>query len=96
MTKNSIDPKCCSGVCQSCGMPMKKDPNGGGAEKDGSKSSKYCSFCYQKGEFTSSEITTPEEMQKFCINIMKKEQKIPKFIGWILTRGIPKLDRWER
>jgi hypothetical protein len=37
--------------CQSCGMPMDKDPAGGGTNPDGSKTLKYCSFCYQNGEF---------------------------------------------
>jgi hypothetical protein len=76
-------------------MPFKKDPQGGGTEKDGSKSQKYCSFCYQNGEFTSSEIDTPEKMQKFCIEKMK-ESGTPKFIAWFFTRGIPKLDRWKK
>ena len=46
--------------CQSCGFPLEKDKNGGGNEKDGSLSSKYCSMCYQNGEFiTPKEINTP-------------------------------------
>lgn len=81
--------------CQSCGMPMKKDPAGGGSEKDGTKSEKYCSYCYQNGEFKSLEIDTPAKMQKLCIEMMKK-QKIPGFLGWILTRNIPKLERWKK
>ncbi len=81
--------------CQSCGMPLNKDPQGGGTEKDGSKSLKYCSFCYQNGKFTNPEIDNPEKMQKFCIEKMK-EQGMPKFIAWIFTRGIPKLERWKK
>ncbi|MBM4208647.1 MAG: hypothetical protein FJ190_11815 [Gammaproteobacteria bacterium] len=38
--------------CQSCGMPMAKDPNGGGTNKGGTKNSRYCSLCYQHGAFT--------------------------------------------
>lgn len=81
--------------CQSCGMPNNRDPEHGGTEKNGEKTTKYCSYCYIKGEFTSPEITTPEEMQKFCIEKMK-EQKMPRFIGWLLTRQIPKLERWNQ
>jgi hypothetical protein len=33
-------------------------------------------------------------MQSFCIQKMK-EQGMPKFIAWIFTRGIPKLERWK-
>ncbi|MFC1612927.1 zinc ribbon domain-containing protein [Patescibacteria group bacterium] len=81
--------------CQSCGMPFSKDPQGGGTEQDGAKSIKYCSFCYQNGEFTSPEIDTPEKMQKFCI-VKMKEQGMSKFIAWIFTRGIPRLERWKK
>lgn len=76
-------------------MPFNKDPQGGGIEKDGSKSNKYCSFCYQNGNFTSPEINTPQKMQEFCIEKMK-EQGMSKFIAWIFTRGIPKLERWKK
>jgi hypothetical protein len=75
-------------------MPMSRDAQKGGTEKDGSKNNKYCSYCYQNGEFTSPEITTPHQMQSFCIEKMK-EQGMPKFIAWIFTRGIPKLERWS-
>ncbi len=82
-----------SKFCQSCGMPMSKDPQGGGTEKDGSKNIKYCSYCYQNGNFTSPEIDTPQKMQSFCIEKMK-EQGMPRFIAWLFTRRIPKLERW--
>lgn len=82
-------------ICQSCGMPMSKDPKNGGTEKDGSKNNKYCSYCYQNGNFTNPEIDTPQKMQEFCIQKMR-EQGMPKFIAWIFTRGIPKLERWKQ
>lgn len=81
--------------CQSCGMPMKKDPAGGGTNADGTKSAMYCSFCYQNGQFTSPEIDTPEKMQVFCISKLK-EMKLPGFVAWLLTRGIPRLERWKK
>jgi hypothetical protein len=80
--------------CQSCGMPFNRDPEKGGTNSDGTKNNKYCSFCYQSGQFTSPEINTPQKMQTFCIQKMK-EQGMPKFIAWIFTRGIPKLERWK-
>ncbi len=59
--------------CQSCGFPLKKDKKGGGSEKDGSISKKYCSMCYEQGQFiTSPEIDTAQKMQVFCIQEMKK------------------------
>ena len=37
--------------CQSCGMPMGNGDELYGTEKDGSKSSDYCSYCYENGTF---------------------------------------------
>jgi len=79
--------------CQSCGMPMKKDPELGGTNTDGSKSEKYCSYCYKEGQFMQPEMTA-KEMQSFCIEKMK-EQGTPRFVGWVFTRAIPKLERWR-
>jgi hypothetical protein len=35
--------------CQSCGMPMKKDPLHGGTNADCSQNELYCSYCYREG-----------------------------------------------
>ena len=81
--------------CQSCGMPAGKDSGGGGTEEDGTKNMKYCSYCYQNGKFfLADEIDTAQKMQKMCIKKMN-EQGMPKFVAWVLTRGIPKLERWR-
>lgn len=80
--------------CQSCGMPMKKDPEKGGTNADGSKSEKYCSYCYENGAFFQPDMTV-KEMQAFCIDKMK-EQGIPRFMGWLFTRNIPRLERWKK
>jgi hypothetical protein len=81
--------------CQSCGFPLKKDKKGGGSEKDGSISSKYCSMCYENREFLSPiEVDTGQKMQKFCIQEMKKDG-MSGFMAWLLTRGIPRLERWK-
>lgn len=82
-------------ICQSCGYPLKKDKKGGGTEKDDSISKKYCSMCYEKGEFlTPPEIDTPQKMQQFCIREMKKDG-ISSFFAWLATRSIPRLERWK-
>lgn len=79
--------------CQSCGLPMKKDPGNGGTTADGSKSTEYCSYCYKDGGFVDN-FTTAKEMQDFCVQKMS-EDGMPKFLAWIFTRGIPRLDRWR-
>lgn len=81
-------------LCQSCGMPMDKDPEQGGTEADGGRSTEYCSYCYVDGAFASPEIDTPEKMQQFCIAKMK-EMGMPGFVAWAFTRGIPRLRRWN-
>lgn len=83
-------------MCQSCGFPLKKDTKGGGTEKDGSPSNKYCSMCYENGEFLNPpEIDTPQKMQKFCIQQMKKAG-INSLLAWLGTRQIPSLERWKK
>lgn len=82
--------------CQSCGMPMSRDPDNGGTEFDGTRTTKYCSYCYQRGEFTQPEITTAKQMQTFCINKMLEQKTASKFMAWLYTRGIPRLERWKK
>ena len=79
-------------MCQSCGMPMNKDPQGGGTNADGSKSIKYCSYCYEKGKFTME--CTALEMQEFCRKKMI-EMKFPRILAYLFTRSIPRLERWK-
>jgi len=84
-----------SKFCQSCGMPKAMDQGHGGTEKDGSKSEKYCSYCYKDGEFfMKNEIKTAKDMQHICITMMKK-QGMNGLFAWLMTRGIPKLERWN-
>ena len=76
-------------------MPKKMDKGNGGTEKEGSKSEKYCSYCYENGEFRfSDEINTASKMQKMCIKMMR-ENGMNGVIAWIFTRGIPRLERWK-
>jgi len=79
--------------CQSCGMPLKKDTNGGGTNSDGSKSTMYCSHCYENGAFTQPDITA-DKMQFFVKNKLK-QMGFPGFIAGFFTKGIPKLERWK-
>ncbi len=74
-------------------MPLKKDPKGGGTEKDGLKSKIYCSYCYENGEFTNPEMSVDE--MKVLVKEKLKEMKFPGFIAGMFTKGIPKLERWK-
>ncbi|HYK73470.1 MAG TPA: zinc ribbon domain-containing protein [Pseudoneobacillus sp.] len=79
--------------CQSCGMPFSRDENGGGTEKNGTKSSMYCSHCYLGGEFTLPHINVTD--MKDLVSGKLSEFKIPKFLHGFFTRNIHKLERWK-
>lgn len=81
-------------ICQSCSMPMSKDPQGGGANADGTKSAIYCSYCYQNGVFTAPNMTV-KEMQALVIGKLK-EMHFPGFVAKMMAKGIPNLARWKK
>jgi hypothetical protein len=78
--------------CQSCGMPLKRDEQGGGTEADGTKSARYCSHCYVLGKFTRPDLTVGQ-MQELVRGKLT-EFGFPKWLAGFFTRGIPKLERW--
>lgn len=80
--------------CQSCGMPMKRDAAGGGTNADGSKSTAYCSHCYQNGAFTLPDLTAAQMQERVKGKLV--QFGIPRFLTGLFTRGIPKLERWKK
>jgi Putative zinc ribbon domain len=74
-------------------MPLKRDEQRGGTNADGSKSTTYCSHCYQKGEFLLPDLSV-EQMQD-RVNDKLAEFGIPRFLMRLFTRRIPKLERWQ-
>jgi hypothetical protein len=80
-------------ICQSCGMPLSRDPQGGGTNADGTKSDKYCSYCYQNGVLAGEGMTV-EEFQEFCRQKMI-EGGHNKFTAWLFSRGLKRLERWK-
>jgi hypothetical protein len=80
--------------CQSCGMPLKNDPQGGGTNADGSKSERYCSYCYQSGAFVGGDMAV-QEFQEFCRKKMV-QSGYNKILAWLFTRGMKRLERWKK
>lgn len=80
-------------ICQSCGMPLKNDPTGGATNADNSHNPQYCGYCYQQGEFTYKG-TDVKEFQEYCRQKMV-EGGHNRFISWLFTRGMKRLDRWK-
>lgn len=79
-------------VCQSCGMPLKKDVSIA-TNVDGSKNFIYCSHCYQHGAFTLPNITAVEMQERVLRKMI--EMGFPRFLGKFFTKGIQKLERWK-
>lgn len=79
--------------CQSCGMPLSKDPKGGGTEANGSITKEYCSRCYEAGKFTQPDITATE-MQELVKGKLK-EMGFPGFLAGLFAKDVPKLKRWQ-
>lgn len=79
-------------ICQSCAMPM-EDVSLMGTNLDGSKNEDYCTYCFQKGEFTSE--VTMEEMIEICVPHMvqggMEESEARKYI----TNILPTLKAWK-
>ena len=74
-------------------MPLNKDEQGGGTNKDGSRSTTFCSNCYQNGAFVNPNMTL-KEMQDL-VKTKLKEMGFPGFLAGFFTKGIPKLERWR-
>ena len=82
-------------ACQSCGMPFKEDPKGGGTNADGSISKKYCSHCYQNGKFTQPDITAAE-MQAQVVAKLKSLGLFHRIFANYFAKGTPNLERWKQ
>ncbi|MEI6044057.1 MAG: zinc ribbon domain-containing protein [Chloroflexota bacterium] len=80
--------------CQSCGMPLIYDKEGGGTNANGSKNAEYCSHCYQKGAFTEPDLTVGQMETK--VKGQLKEMHIPGLVANLLIKDIPKLKRWAK
>jgi hypothetical protein len=78
--------------CQSCGMPMKQDPQKGATNADGTLNQKYCSYCYQEGKFTWEGNVS--DFQEFCRQKMI-EGGHNRLMSWVFTRGMSRLERWK-
>ncbi len=86
MTKNK--------TCQSCGMPMKQDPQGGGTNADASKNLQYCSYCYQNGAFTF--LGTLDEFRKKTVDSMVETGRSRWLSNLLMSKNrLKKLERWK-
>jgi len=79
--------------CQSCGMPLSRDVQGGGTEADGRKSTEYCSHCYRAGVFTQPQLTLQQMMDNVRGRLQQMSLPVPAIDG--MVSGIAQLRRWK-
>jgi hypothetical protein len=74
-------------------MPLRADPEGGGTNADGTRSHKYCSYCYQSGRFVNPDMTLAE-MRALVIRKLR-EKGFPGFVARFFASGLNRLERWQ-
>ncbi|HVS96562.1 MAG TPA: zinc ribbon domain-containing protein [Puia sp.] len=77
--------------CQSCGMPLDQ-PELLGTEKDGSKSTIYCLYCYREGRFVRPDMTL-KEMEEHVREMLEETHTGEATIRSVLEK-LPHLTRW--
>ena len=81
--------------CQSCGMPLDKAELFGTCA-DGTRSTEYCTYCYQNGKFTEPTITMDMMIEK-CIDIVVRRRMLAEAQARpAMLRTIPLLRRWRK
>ncbi|MEN9633310.1 MAG: hypothetical protein RL077_1714 [Verrucomicrobiota bacterium] len=79
--------------CQSCGHPLSRDPQGGGTEADGTRSSMYCRQCYEAGQFLLPDLSASEMQDRVRADLIATG--FPRLFTGFHTRKIPLLERWQ-
>ena len=80
--------------CQCCGMPMGQTDELYGTNTDGSKSTDYCKYCYDKGVLADC---TMEEMIEGCIAPMVENNPgmTPETARTKMQQFLQTLKRWK-
>lgn len=80
-------------MCQSCAMPLSGEELLG-TEKNGTKTSEYCIYCYEKGTFKQPGMTM-EQMIEICVPHMEAKGMSRDQARALLQQHLPKLKRWR-
>ena len=82
--------------CQSCGMPMNQ-PNLHGTEAKGSKSEKYCAYCYKDGEFIQPEATLEKMIEISAKGWSDQDPTVTyEQAKTQMEEVLPYLERWRK
>ncbi len=78
-------------ICQSCGMPLIK-PEDFGTNTDGSQNTQFCTYCFQKGDYTWHG-SLPEYIEKM-VSMHEQMGITEDQARKMATENLPKLKRW--
>ena len=73
-------------------MPVDR-PEMQGTEKDGSRSTKYCVYCYAQGQFLNPDMTLAE--MTAIVRSKLQEMKMPERFIDGAVQNLLHLERWE-
>ncbi|MFH1212328.1 MAG: zinc ribbon domain-containing protein [Candidatus Woesearchaeota archaeon] len=82
-------------MCQSCAMPLQKNSDYG-TNKDGTKNSEYCCFCFREGKFTDEGITMNEKKEQLVRIAVEKMDMPEEKVRVLANVTLPKLKRWKK
>jgi len=82
-------------ICQSCGMPMKKEKDFG-IEMNGDRSKDYCFFCFRFGKFTDDKITIEEKIDKLVKISVEQLGMKEEHARHMAETKLPTLKRWKK
>ena len=76
-------------------MPLqtKKAGDCRGSEPDGAKSEKWCSLCYQHGQFMQPDCTLPEMLE--IVDRALRRERTGFLMRKLALRQVPTLERWR-
>lgn len=81
-------------ICQSCGMPMKKEQDFG-TNSDRSPSTEYCCFCFRNGRFTDEGISLQEKIDKLVRISVEQLGLREDLARQMAETKLPQLKRWK-
>jgi hypothetical protein len=77
-------------------MPLDK-PELFGTEADGSRSEKYCAYCYQNGAFTQPDATLEEMIEISARGWSDHDPNVPyEQAKAQLAQFLPHMERWRK
>lgn len=81
-------------MCESCWMPLGEKLEDAGTEKDGSKSTKYCKYCFVNGELMFKGDDREAFKKIVYENMVKMGMWRPKamFFTWMINFA----PRWKK